>query len=156
MRVRNGVTNVAVLSVFAVSSACAGGSTQPASLQAGDTCAFCRMAVSDERFAAQLVAPGEEPLFFDDIGCLASQLQRARSSDEAVAYVADHRTSEWVPASRALYTRVDALATPMGSHLIAHADTPSRERDSAAHGGVNVPASEIFGSALAGGIEREP
>ncbi len=33
------------------------------------------MAVSSARFASQIVAPGEEPRFFDDLGCLAAYLR---------------------------------------------------------------------------------
>jgi copper chaperone NosL len=94
------------------------------------------MTVSDGRFAAQVVSPGEEPLFFDDIGCLEAYLTRtARLPGGAVAYVADHRTRSWVLASAAVFTRVDDLETPMNSHLIAHADASSRDADPAATGG---------------------
>jgi len=41
-------------------AACVAEGVPPATLQAADSCAFCRMVVSDPRFAAQIVAPGEE------------------------------------------------------------------------------------------------
>lgn len=140
---------IVLLSLVAASSlACAGASPQPAGLQAGDACAFCRMMVSDPRFAAQVVSPGEEPLFFDDIGCLANRLRNVQRAAGAAVYVADHRTRDWIPASEAVYTRVDSLATPMGSHLIAHADAASRDQDPDARGGVTVAAPEILGDAV--------
>jgi copper chaperone NosL len=140
-----------LLSLLSASSpGCTGATPRPADLGTDDACAFCRMMVSDPRFAAQIVAPGEEPLFFDDIGCLANRLRTAPRPAGAVAYVADHRTRDWVPASEAVYTRVDALATPMGSHLIAHADAASRDQDSDARGGVNVAVAEILGQAQKG------
>ena len=40
----------------------------------------CRMAVSAAGVAAQVVAPGEEPRFFDDIGCLAIVPEGARGA----------------------------------------------------------------------------
>ncbi len=112
-----------------------------------DACAWCRMAVSDARFAAQIVCPSEEPRFFDDIGCLVSYVARGAPPRGAVAFVADHRTKEWVAAERALYTRNPALATPMGSHLLAHADAASREADPDVRGGTPVVASALFGAA---------
>jgi copper chaperone NosL len=139
-----------VSALAALNAGCAGPSAQPAALQAGDTCAFCRMAVSDARFAGQLAAPGEDPLFFDDIGCLAGHLQRARPADEAVAYVADHRTAEWIEARAAIFTRVETLATPMGSHLVAHRDASSRDQDPASRQGLDVAMAEIFGGTLSG------
>jgi copper chaperone NosL len=130
-----------------VCSACASGPPQPAPLDTrGEACASCRMAVSDARFAAQLVAPGELPRFFDDLGCLASFVKSGRAPAQAVAFVADHETRAWVRADAALYTRVEGLATPMGSHLVAHADAGSRDRDAAARGGASVAPGEIFGA----------
>jgi copper chaperone NosL len=110
------------------------------------------MAVSDPRFAAQLVAPSEEPRFFDDVGCLRDYLAANRSRPaHLVAYVADHRTKAWVSAARAVYARVGGLETPMGSHLIAHADAASRDADPDAKGGVPLSAADVFGASLPGG-----
>ena len=126
--------------------ACAGGPPGPAPLdRRNDACSYCRMSVSDPRFAAQLVAPAEEPKFFDDIGCLAAHLKERRPAPRAVGYVADHFTGSWVVASRALYTRVPGLATPMGSHLVAHADAASRDADPDARDGVSVSLADVFG-----------
>jgi copper chaperone NosL len=127
--------------------ACAKGPPTPATLDTKhDACAFCRMAISDARLAAQIVAPAEEPLFFDDVGCLAGYLKEKRTPrPESVAYVADHRTKAWVEAGRAVYSKVPGIETPMGSHLIAHADPVSRDADPDAKGGTPLQASEIFG-----------
>jgi copper chaperone NosL len=105
------------------------------------------MTVSDARFASQLVAPGEEPRFFDDLGCLRDHLRSAPVPAGALAWVADHRTRAWVRADRAVFTRVPGLATPMASSLVAHADAASRDADEVARGGVAVPPAEIFGPA---------
>jgi copper chaperone NosL len=131
-----------------VALACAAGPSGPVALDTKtDTCRSCRMPVSDASLASQLVAPGEEPEFFDDIVCMRDFLAGSSSTDRrSVAYVADHRTGAWVRASAAVFTR-SKLETPMGSHWIAHADAASRDADPAAAGGANVPAREIFGAA---------
>lgn len=128
--------------------ACQRGPPAPARLDPrNDACAHCRMVVSDPPFAAQLVAPNEEPRFFDDLGCLRDYLrEHPRLPRGAVAYVADHRTSAWVRADAATYSRVPGLRTPMSSELIAHADAASRDADPAASGAVPVPAAELLGS----------
>jgi copper chaperone NosL len=105
------------------------------------------MAVSSAVFASQLVAPGELPRFFDDLGCLADFLKAGKAPAGAVAFVADHRTKAWVRADRAVYTRVPGLETPMGSHVVAHADAASRDQDADARGGTPVSAAELFGTA---------
>jgi copper chaperone NosL len=129
---------------------CGSGPLPPATLDAhGDTCASCRMAVSASGVAAQLVAPGDEPRFFDDIGCLVSYVkEHGAPRAGAVAYVADHRTRAWVRAGSAVYTRVPGLDTPMGSHLIAHADEPSRRGDPVAAPGEAVAPADVFGGRL--------
>jgi copper chaperone NosL len=127
-------------------AACQPGAPEPAALDTRtEACASCRMAVSEARFAGQVVAPGELPRFFDDIGCLADFVKAGRAPAGAVAFVADHRTREWVRADRASYTRVTSLQTPMGSHLVAHADRASREQDGAAQAGAQVTLAEVFG-----------
>lgn len=142
------------LAAALAAGACQRGAPAPAPLDTRtEACAHCRMAVSDPQFAAQLVAPGEEPRFFDDLGCLRDHLRDARVPPGAVVYVADHRTRAWVPAAAAVYTRVAGLQTPMNSHLVAHADAASRDADPAAAKGAQVPAAELFGpSGPPGGV----
>jgi copper chaperone NosL len=158
---RRGVANARFVALatasaltLALAAACGSGDPRPAPLDTrNEPCGFCRMAVSDARFAGQLVAPGELPRFFDDIGCLADYLKGRKAPAGAVAFVADHRTKVWVRGDRAVYTRVPGLATPMGSHVIAHADAASRDADPEAKTGIAVTATEVFGprAPLAGG-----
>jgi copper chaperone NosL len=137
---------LALVPAAALAFACGGAEPQPASLDTrNEQCASCRMAVSDARFAAQVVAPGELPRFFDDVGCLADFVRAGKAPAGAVAFVADHRTKAWLRAGRAVYTRVPGLETPMSSHLVAHADGLSRDQDPVARGGAAVALGELFG-----------
>jgi len=128
-------------------AACASGPPQPAALDTRNTeCAHCRMIASDIHYAAQIVAPGEEPKFFDDVGCLRDYLKSgAGVPADAVAYVADHRTSEWAVASDAVYTKVVGFSTPMDSGVIAHANAASREADPGAQRGDRIEVEDVFG-----------
>jgi copper chaperone NosL len=122
----------------------------PAPLDTSNTaCGFCRMSVSDPHFAAQIAAPGSEPVFFDDIGCLRDYVKKpgVQIADEAIAFVADHRTGAWVRAADAVFTRPTSLGTPMGGGLIAHADEASRREDPDAANGARVSIKDIFGVA---------
>lgn len=122
-----------------------------------DACGQCRMIVSDVRLAAQIVAPGEEPRVFDDIGCLRDYLAVHPSASEGLmgadltvrtassrVFVSDHRTGEWVDARSAVYTRTRSLYTPMGSRIVAHASVRSRDADPVAAAGDPVPVSALF------------
>jgi len=125
----------------------AAGPPPPAKLDTGnEQCRFCRMVVSDPRRASQIVAPSEEPLFFDDIGCLRDYLEGSPSLPAgATAYVADHRTKEWIRAGDALYTRNPSVETPMGSGLLAYSDAASRDRDPEAVEGTPLSPADVFG-----------
>ncbi|MEW6323078.1 MAG: nitrous oxide reductase accessory protein NosL [Acidobacteriota bacterium] len=139
------------LVLLALTVGCAAGPPPPAALDtANEACRHCRMMVSDVHFAAQIVAPGDEALFFDDVGCLREYLETQAVPPDAVAYVADHRTGEWVRAADAVYTRATNLQTPMGSGLVAHRDEASRSAD-AGLDGVTVARGEVFASPPPGG-----
>ncbi len=125
----------------------------PVPLAGGEACEYCRMTVEDPTLAAQVVGPGEEPRYFDDIGCVAAFLKEQRTRPVGqVVYVADHRTKQWVRADEAVFTRVERLSTPMDSHLVAHSDVQSRDADPDARGGSPVPAREIVGADARGGV----
>lgn len=118
-----------------VMGACAGGPPEPAAVALGeDACAGCRMTVVSHATAAQIVRAGDEPVFFDDLGCLRDYLRQHPLASDAVVYVADHRTGAWVNARAAMFTSTTA-STPMASGLLAHADATSRDADPAAAGG---------------------
>jgi copper chaperone NosL len=134
-------------------AACGSNTPAPAALDTGhDACAYCRMIVSDRRFASQIVAPLEEPKFFDDLGCLGNYLSGAgKLSAHTVVYVTDHSTRQWVRADEAVFTRVDTLSAPMGSHVVAHASVEARAADPAARGGTPMSLQEVFPTGMPGG-----
>ncbi len=113
-----------------------------------ESCASCSMVISQSDFASQLVAPGERPKFFDDLGCLKRYLEGAPEPPSGAAiFVTDHQTREWVPVQQAVFSRVPRLQTPMSSHYVAHASTASQSSDAGASGGFDVPSSEIIPAA---------
>jgi len=127
-----------------VSIGCAAATLGPAAVRLNeDACAHCRMTLVSIRTAAQIVASGEEPLMFDELGCLRDYLAAHSLGANARIYVADHRTGAWVEASSAVFTRT-TLATPMSSGLIAHADAASRDADAGTHNGEAVPNAAVL------------
>jgi copper chaperone NosL len=126
---------------------CAGSGMQPVAIQAGTPCAFCRMTVADPRLAAEIVAPGEEPRVYDDIGCLVNDLERQTPPRGSRAFVVDYASGALVPANEAVYTRLPALDTPMASHLVAHRDDAARTADARTRGGLPQTPQQVFGPA---------
>ena len=107
-----------------------------------DMCAFCRMVISDKRFATQIVSPGEVPLFFDDIGCMSKHLSANGVPRNAAVFVTDYKDSRWIRAADANYYRCPGLASPMNSGLIASA------KDGTPTFCPTVEAKELFGREL--------
>jgi copper chaperone NosL len=128
-----------------LTAGCAGsGAVAPVAIDLGrDACSHCRMAIVSTATAAEIVAAGEEPRLFDDLGCLRDFMAAAPAASDAVVFVADHRTAAWIEARHAVFTRT-TLQTPMGSGLDAHADAASRDQDAAASGGEAVSTGSIL------------
>lgn len=146
LSVRFAIAAAALAASGALAAGCGNREPSPAVADtAGEICRSCRMPVSQRRLAAQLTARGEEPAFFDDIGCLRDYLSRHAAPPDAVAWVADHRTAEWVRAARAVYASCPALETPMSSHLAAWSDEASAGADPVRAKGRPVGAEEALG-----------
>jgi copper chaperone NosL len=108
--------------------ACSAEEVRHADPDAATSCAGCRMTVSDLRFAGQLVASGEEPRFFDDIGCMRKYLSKNREQAAWTAFVSDYRSRKWIAADAAHFWKCEAIETPMSSHIVAtESDEPPGE-----------------------------
>ena len=79
-------------------------------------CSRCRMLISTERGAGQIVSANEDTRFYDDIGCLAADW--VGLGDEAVPYV-QLSGGEWQDARKAVYASRAGATTAMGSGLVA-------------------------------------
>jgi copper chaperone NosL len=141
------VTRLMWFACLLLAAACADGPPRPASLQSGVPCARCRMTVLDRTLAAQIAAPGEEPRFFDDIGCLSGYLKDYGAPADARAYVADHSTGAWIDAAEAVYSRSESIPTPMDSHIIAYANDAARGADAGAKTARALSVEDVFGPA---------
>jgi copper chaperone NosL len=121
--------------------------TGPPPIQTGAPCAFCRMTIADTRLAAELTASGEEPRQYDDIGCLLNDLKRQPAPAGSRAWVADYESGNLRGANDVVYTRVAAIDTPMGSHLVAQMDEAARKADPRTREGQPLTAHDLFGPA---------
>jgi len=90
-----------------------------------DTCARCRMAVSDHHYSAQVRGgpTGERTNLhmFDDLGCAVIWLEQQtwRDDPRTEVWVTDHQDGSWVDARTASY--VTGKTTPMDYGLGAQA-----------------------------------
>lgn len=138
------MTRWALLAALLVGGACASGPAAPVDPVMGeDACAHCRMSIVSRATAAQIARAGDEPVFFDDLGCLRDYLLHQPVLGEVAIYVADHRSGAWVDARTARYTK-SGTTTPMASGLLAHVDEASRDADPEAVRGTMISAREVL------------
>ncbi len=89
-----------------------------------DICINCLMGLADQKFSAQSINQRNEVLWYDDLGCLVEYMNspdwEKYGGNEAVSYIGDAETGEWVRVEDAWY--VYGVATPMGYGYAAYAD----------------------------------
>lgn len=114
-----------VVSAPALSALAACAATEPRPIAYGrDECAYCRMVVSDSRFAAALLTAKGRTVVFDSIECLASyyaQQQGDRGRDGVQSlWVSDYDLpGHLIAARRARFVRLEGPASPMGKGFAA-------------------------------------
>jgi copper chaperone NosL len=103
------------------------------------------MAISERRYAAELVAPDGEAAKFDELGCLLRYLEGAGSRDwRGGFFVVDVETGEWLHAGEAFFVRSREFKTPMGGGIIAFRERHRAEASSRRHGGELLGFEELI------------
>jgi copper chaperone NosL len=109
-----------LLSMVLVS--CAGADIRPVDIYPEDICSSCRMAISDERFAGEIVTVDGDVFKFDDLGCMNTYLARHQEHASSARFYKDYLSKEWLSADKAIVVPT-GLFTPMGSGLAAFKDS---------------------------------
>ena len=104
-------------------AACA--ATEPRPIAYGrDECAYCRMIVTDSRYAAALVTAKGRTLAFDSVECLASYCAqdadgRGGTNPQSLRVSVYDHPGHLVPAPRARFMRMGGADGGMGTGLVA-------------------------------------
>lgn len=100
-------------------SAC---SQEPAKIHYGsDECAHCKMMITDNRFAAQIVTETGKAIKFDAIECLADYAGDNKPDlKSAKMWVSNfNNPGNWVEANSASIVKSEVIKSPMGESLLA-------------------------------------
>jgi copper chaperone NosL len=120
----------AAVMVAALASACGG--TGPRPIHVGEEeCEHCRMVISDERFAAQLLTRHGKALSFDAAECMAGYVNGRKTVEADIhsLWVLDASDADrWLPAEEAVFLRSPQVRSPMGAGLIAYSDADAAHR----------------------------
>lgn len=102
-------------------AACSAGEIRPVDIEPGDMCSFCRMAISEKQFAAEMIDDEGNALKFDDVGCMLRYKNgTAGSANITATFVTDLESKKWVKAEDAFFVRSGSMKTPMGSGIVAY------------------------------------
>jgi nitrous oxide reductase accessory protein NosL len=88
-----------------------------------DMCERCKMAISERKYAVQVIDPTTHKVYeFDDIGCAVLWFDEEHIpwKDQAKIWITDAKTGEWIDARTAKYT--DDSSTPMAYGCAAFTD----------------------------------
>jgi copper chaperone NosL len=111
---------VPILCFFFLCIGCGRAELRPIEILSEDMCAFCRMAISEKRFACELITQDGEVFKFDDIGCmLRFRKHGSHPNSIAASFVVDFDTREWLKSEEAYFVKSKEFKTPMGGNVVA-------------------------------------
>lgn len=85
-----------------------------------DTCAFCKMKISEGHFAAEAITKKGRVLKFDDVYCLKEYKNENAATEIAQHYVHYYPgNNELIPAEPAFYVKSNQLKSPMAGNIAA-------------------------------------
>ncbi|MBE7515569.1 MAG: nitrous oxide reductase accessory protein NosL [Chloracidobacterium sp.] len=143
----NTLRTVSLLLPALIFSACGTAEIVPVAIEDHDMCSFCRMAISEKEFAAEIIATDEKVYKFDDVGCM---LKFAKNEGDALKpaaiFVTDFDSRQWIKAHDAFFVKTGSIKTPMSGGLIPFADKAKADAFAASSGstvmrfnGLSVP-----------------
>jgi copper chaperone NosL len=91
------------------------------------------MAISEKRFASELIDAEGAVHKFDDLHCLL-EFRRRNNSRVTAGYVMDFERQVWINAAEAYFVRSKDLRTPMGGGIVALGDRGAAERHARSYG----------------------
>jgi len=118
-----GLFGVALTFSALVFADCQTRKVEPVALASEDMCSFCKMALSEKQYAAELIDSDGQVFKFDDIGCLLNFInKRSINVSGASLFVMDFNQRQWIKADNAYYVRSPDVTTPMNGGIIAFKD----------------------------------
>lgn len=135
--------------ILSLAVAACGGSGPRAVVLGEDECGFCRMTVSDARFAAEVVTSTGRVHVFDSVECLAGYARNAEPGSIRTLWVTDAELpGQFVEAERAGYLLDASLRGPMG-RAVAFANLDAARDAQARYGGTVADWSRVLADSSA-------
>jgi copper chaperone NosL len=129
--------------LFALFSASCGVSTPREIVTGQDQCTYCRMEITDPKFATQVILTTGKTVVFDAVDCLAGYVRGNPAERIRSVWVAEATTGEFVLAEEAGFLLGSSLRVPMGS-IVAFASPAAATAALEKYGGTQVSWTAIL------------
>ncbi len=131
--------------LLAATLACRTKAPGPVPIEASDMCALCKMAISEKRYAVEIVDRDGNLLKFDNPICMREHVTGRNMRDQVAAwFVADYETGTWTDARQAHYVKSQEIPSPMNSGLAAFQDPAKAGAFAAAHHGRVITFDDLW------------
>lgn len=120
----------------------------PVEIEPSDMCSYCKMAISEKRFAAEYLDQQSETYKFDDLGCMRNFVQSKQSGQDVAAwFVVDFESKQWLDGRRATYVHSTQFKTPMSGGIVALQERGRAEQLASQYHGAVMTFAEVIGKA---------
>ena len=135
-----------MLMAFGLFSLFSCGSTGPQPIKINkDTCAYCKMTITNPNFATQLTTKKGRYYLFDDIVCMADYKKSNTDIEYDILYTADFsRPSDFIDVEKALFLHSDSLRSPMGGNIAGFAERDSLQKIQARFNGSEIEWAQLI------------
>lgn len=119
-----------LLMILLIAVAGSGCSNKPADIHYGsDECTHCKMMITDNRFAAQLVTDKGKAYKFDAIECMSGYLEdHPELRPVTSGWIQNFdQPGTWIPAAKSYLVQSEVIRSPMGAHILAFSSEKARE-----------------------------
>jgi copper chaperone NosL len=124
---------------------CGSAEFRPVELMPEDMCSFCRMAISEKRFAAELMTKDGGVVKFDDTACMLHfRKERIRPESVVATFVLDFDSREWLKFQEAYFVESSQFKTPMGGGLAAFKAKARAEGAAVRYQGVQLTCETLL------------
>ncbi|MCZ2223113.1 MAG: nitrous oxide reductase accessory protein NosL [Chitinophagales bacterium] len=112
-------------------TSCSNNKPEPIALNK-DACSFCKMSISDGRFATEIVTKKGRVYKFDDVSCMNGYISTQDKNNIAKYYVGNAlKENELIDATQAWYIHNENIKSPMGGNTLAFLSKEDAEKKSA-------------------------
>lgn len=113
-----------MICLLLIAASCGNQPPRPVEIEATDICAQCKMAISEKRYAAEMIDLEGNVFKFDNVDCMVRFAASHGLKDKAAAwFVMDSDGREWLDARQAFLVKSATIPGPMGSGVLATKDS---------------------------------